>query len=98
MTWRHVKGHSGHKWNGYVDKQADLGRSGARGCGAPEWQDESVPTDADDGESSTVHWVVTPVEGGHHDRTDGRTEGYHVRGSMGHDHEVIRTLDTFAPM
>ncbi|EOD07635.1 hypothetical protein EMIHUDRAFT_218117 [Emiliania huxleyi CCMP1516] len=28
--------------------------SGARDCGAPEWQDESVPTDADDGESSTV--------------------------------------------
>ena len=54
VTWRHVKGHSGHKWNDYVDKQADLGRSGARGCGAPEWQDESVPTDADDGESSTV--------------------------------------------
>ncbi|EOD04406.1 hypothetical protein EMIHUDRAFT_221219 [Emiliania huxleyi CCMP1516] len=34
------------KWNDYVDKQADLGRSGARDCGAPEWQDESVPTDA----------------------------------------------------
>jgi len=32
----------------YVDKQADLGRSGARDCGAPEWQDESIPTDADD--------------------------------------------------
>ncbi|EOD30155.1 hypothetical protein EMIHUDRAFT_203645 [Emiliania huxleyi CCMP1516] len=47
-------GHSGHKWNDYVDKQADLGRSGARYCGAPEWQDESIPTDADDGESSTV--------------------------------------------
>ena len=54
MTWRHVKGHSGHKWNGYVVKQADLGKSGVRDCGAPEWQDESVPTDADDGESSTV--------------------------------------------
>ncbi|EOD17415.1 hypothetical protein EMIHUDRAFT_210105 [Emiliania huxleyi CCMP1516] len=47
-------GHSGHKWNDYVDKQADLGRSGARDCDAPEWQDESIPTDADDGESSTV--------------------------------------------
>ncbi|EOD04519.1 Hypothetical protein EMIHUDRAFT_220995 [Emiliania huxleyi CCMP1516] len=54
VTWRHVKGHSGHKWNDYVDKQADLGRSGARDCDAPEWQDESIPTDADDGESSTV--------------------------------------------
>ena len=54
VTWRHVKGHSGHKWNDYVDKQADLGRSGARDCGAPEWQDGSAPTDADDGESSTV--------------------------------------------
>ena len=54
MTWRHVKGHSGHKWNDYVDKQADLGRSGARDCDAPEWQDESIPTDADDGESSAV--------------------------------------------
>ena len=54
VTWRHVKAHSGHKWNDYVDKQADLGRSGARYCGSPEWQDESVPTDADDGESSTV--------------------------------------------
>ena len=43
-----------HKWNDYVDKQADLGRSGARDCDAPEWQDESIPTDADDGESSTV--------------------------------------------
>ena len=35
-----------------VDKQADLGRSGARDCGAPEWQ--ARRTDADDGESSTV--------------------------------------------
>ena len=29
-------------------------RLSARDCSAPEWQDESVPTDADDGESSTV--------------------------------------------
>ncbi|EOD34746.1 hypothetical protein EMIHUDRAFT_228253 [Emiliania huxleyi CCMP1516] len=63
VTWRHVKGHSGHKWNDYVDKQADLGRSGARDCGAPEWQDGSVPTDADDGESSTVGDDM-PINGG----------------------------------
>ena len=46
-----------------VDKQADLGRSGARDCGAPEWQDESVPTDADDLESSTVGDAM-PINGG----------------------------------
>ncbi|EOD29952.1 hypothetical protein EMIHUDRAFT_233353 [Emiliania huxleyi CCMP1516] len=45
------------------DKQADLGRSGARDCGAPEWQDESIPTDADDGESSTVGDDM-PINGG----------------------------------
>ena len=61
MTWRHVKGHSGHKWNDYVDKQADLGRSGARDCGAPEWQDDGESRRR--GESSTVSDDM-PINGG----------------------------------
>ena len=31
VTWRHVEGHSGNKWNDYVDELAARGRQGDRG-------------------------------------------------------------------
>ncbi len=28
ITWRHIRGHSDHKWNDYMDRLADTGRGG----------------------------------------------------------------------
>ena len=50
VTWRHVAGHSGNKWNDYVDELAARGRQGDRGSNATEWADNTIPTDnPDDG-------------------------------------------------
>ena len=35
LWMRHVKGHSGHKWNDEADRLASRGRGGDRYCGAP---------------------------------------------------------------
>ena len=52
MTWRHVAGHSGNKWNDYVDELAARGRQGDRGSNAAEWADDTIPTDTPDEESN----------------------------------------------
>ena len=61
VTWRHVAGHSGNKWNDYVDELAARGRQGDRGSNAAEWADDTIPTDTPDegsntegGDSSTI--------------------------------------------
>ena len=61
MTWRHVEGHSGNKWNDYVDELAARGRQGDRGSNTAEWADNTIPTDTPDagsdaggGDSNTV--------------------------------------------
>ena len=52
VTWRHVAGHSGNKWNDYVDELAARGRRGDRGSNAAEWADDTIPTDTPDEESN----------------------------------------------
>ena len=52
VTWRHVAGHSGNKWNDYVDELAARGRQGDRGSNAAEWADGTIPTNTPDEESS----------------------------------------------
>ena len=52
VTWRHVAGHSGNKWNDYVDKLAARGRQGDRSSNAAEWADGTIPTDTPDEESN----------------------------------------------
>ena len=53
VTWRHVAGHSGNKWNDYVDELAARGRRGDRGSNAAEWADNNIPTDTPDEGSDT---------------------------------------------
>ena len=52
VTWRHVAGHSGNKWNDYVDELAARGRQGDRGSNAADWADGTIPTNTPDEESS----------------------------------------------
>ena len=56
VTWRHVAGHSGNKWNDYVDELAARGRQGDRGSKqtlvAAEWADDTIPTDTPEEESN----------------------------------------------
>ena len=47
-----MAGHSGNKWNDYVDELAARGRQGDRGSNAAEWADNTIPTDTPDEESS----------------------------------------------
>ena len=43
-----MEGHSGNKWNDYVDELAARGRRGDRGSNAAEWADDTIPTDTPD--------------------------------------------------
>ena len=47
-----MAGHSGNKWNDYVDELAARGRQGDRGSNAAEWADDTIPTDTPDEESN----------------------------------------------
>ena len=47
-----MAGHSGNKWNDYVDELAARGRQGDRGSNAAEWADGTIPTNTPDEESS----------------------------------------------
>ena len=73
VTWRHVEGHSGNKWNDYVDELAARGRRGDRGSNAAEWADATIPTD-------------TPDEGSNAEGDDSSTSGHGATGG-GQDSE-----------
>ena len=77
VTWRHVAGHSGNKWNDYVDELAARGRQGDRGSKqtlvAAEWADDTIPTD-------------TPDEGSNAEGSDSSTIGHGATGG-GQDSE-----------
>ena len=73
VTWRHVEGHSGNKWNNYVDELAARGRQGDRGSNAAEWADNTIPTD-------------TPDEGSNAEGSDSSTIGHGATGG-GQDSE-----------
>ena len=64
VTWRHVAGHSGNKWNDYVDELAARGRQGDRGSNAAEWADNTIPTDTPDEGSDTEGPAPAPRGGG----------------------------------
>ena len=64
VTWRHVAGHSGNKWNDYVDELAARGRQGDRGSNATEWADNTIPTDNPDDGSDTEGPAPAPRGGG----------------------------------
>ena len=63
VTWRHVAGHSGNKWNDYVDELAARGRQGDRGSNAAEWADNTIPTDTPDDGSDTEGPAPAPRGG-----------------------------------
>ena len=52
-----MAGHSGNKWNDYVDELAARGRQGDRGSKqtlvAAEWADDTIPTDTPEEESDS---------------------------------------------
>ena len=59
-----MAGHSGNKWNDYVDELAARGRQGDRGSNAAEWADNTIPTDTPDEGSDTEGPAPAPRGGG----------------------------------